>query len=98
MEFVREKAGKYGESLGKAKLYVNDKVVAEGDMKTQTGKFTLSGFWESKISDFFKKTYWLSLQRINDFQKSKTVKVGISSADLADTMLAHDDGRVRVVK
>jgi arylsulfatase A-like enzyme len=43
MEFVREKAGKYGESLGKAKLYVNDKAVAEGDMKTQPGKFTLSG-------------------------------------------------------
>jgi arylsulfatase len=43
MEFVREKAGKYGESLGKTKLYVNEKVVAEGNMKTQPGKFTLSG-------------------------------------------------------
>jgi arylsulfatase A-like enzyme len=43
MEFVREKAGKYGESLGKAKLYVNEKAVAEGPMKTQPGKFTLSG-------------------------------------------------------
>jgi len=43
MEFVREKAGKYGESLGKTKLYVNDKTVAQGDMKTQPGKFTLSG-------------------------------------------------------
>jgi arylsulfatase len=43
MEFVREKAGKYGESLGKAKLYVNEKVVAQGDMKTQPGKFTLAG-------------------------------------------------------
>jgi arylsulfatase len=31
------------ESLGKTKLYVNDKVVAEGPMKTQPGKFTLSG-------------------------------------------------------
>ena len=30
MEFIREKAGKYHESLGKTKLYVNDKVVAEG--------------------------------------------------------------------
>jgi hypothetical protein len=35
MEFNREQAGKCGESLAKAKLYVNDKVVAEGDMKTQ---------------------------------------------------------------
>ena len=43
MEFTRESAGKYGESIGKAKLYVNDKVVAEGEMKTQLGKFTLSG-------------------------------------------------------
>jgi arylsulfatase len=43
MEFVREKGGKLGESIGKTKLYVNDKVVAEGPMKTQPGKFTLSG-------------------------------------------------------
>jgi arylsulfatase len=43
MEFTREKAGKYGESIGKTKLYVNDQVEAEGDMKTQLGKFTLSG-------------------------------------------------------
>lgn len=43
MEFIREKTGQYGESLGKAKLYVNDQVVAEGPMKTQPGKFTLSG-------------------------------------------------------
>jgi arylsulfatase A-like enzyme len=43
MEFVRESAGEHGESLGKAKLYVNDKMVAEGPMRTQAGKFTLSG-------------------------------------------------------
>jgi arylsulfatase A-like enzyme len=43
MEFVREGAGEHGESLGHTKLYVNDKVVAEGPMKTQSGKFTLSG-------------------------------------------------------
>jgi arylsulfatase A-like enzyme len=43
MEFTREKAGKYQESIGKTKLYVNDKVVAEGPMHTQPGKFTLSG-------------------------------------------------------
>ncbi|AMO23693.1 arylsulfatase [Ramlibacter solisilvae] len=43
MEFIRDSAGKLGESLGKTKLYVNDKVVAEGPMKTQPGKFTLSG-------------------------------------------------------
>jgi arylsulfatase A-like enzyme len=43
MEFDREKAGQYHESLGTAKLYVNDKVVAQGAMRTQPGKFTLSG-------------------------------------------------------
>jgi arylsulfatase A-like enzyme len=43
MEFIREKAGEYHESLGTTKLYVNDKVVAEGPMRTQTGKFTLCG-------------------------------------------------------
>jgi arylsulfatase A-like enzyme len=43
MEFTREGAGKYHESTGKTKLYVNDKVVAEGPMRTQAGKFTLSG-------------------------------------------------------
>lgn len=43
MEFIRESAGQYQESIGKTKLYVNDKTVAEGPMKTQPGKFTLSG-------------------------------------------------------
>jgi arylsulfatase len=43
MEFVREEAGEHRESLGQTKLYVNDDVVAEGPMRTQPGKFTLSG-------------------------------------------------------
>lgn len=43
MEFIREKEGQYGESLGKTTLYVNEDVAAQGDMKTQLGKFTLSG-------------------------------------------------------
>ena len=43
MEFTREKAGQYHESLGTTKLYVNDKVVAEGPMRAQAGKFTLCG-------------------------------------------------------
>jgi len=43
MEFTKEKMGPHHESLGTAKLYVNDKVVAQGPMKTQAGKFTLSG-------------------------------------------------------
>ncbi|MFN2161000.1 MAG: arylsulfatase, partial [Candidatus Promineifilaceae bacterium] len=43
MEFIREKAGEYGESHGTTNLYINDKVVATGPMRTQTGKFTLCG-------------------------------------------------------
>jgi len=43
MEFIREKAGQYKESLGQAKLYVNEKMVAEGPMRAQVGKFTLGG-------------------------------------------------------
>ena len=43
VEFIRDKAGKYGESLGKATLYVNEEIAAQGEMKTQAGKFTLSG-------------------------------------------------------
>jgi arylsulfatase len=43
LEFTREKAGEHHESLGQAKLYIDEKVVAEGPLKTQAGKFTLSG-------------------------------------------------------
>ncbi len=43
VEFIREKAGQYHESLGTAKLYVDEQVVAEGPMKAQVGKFSLGG-------------------------------------------------------
>jgi len=43
MEFIRTGAGPHHESLGTMKLYINDKVVAEGPMRTQTGKFGLGG-------------------------------------------------------
>jgi arylsulfatase len=43
MEFTRTGAGPNKESLGTMKLYINDKVVAKGPMKTQPAKFTLSG-------------------------------------------------------
>ena len=33
VEFTRESAGKYHESVGTAKLYVDDKVVAQGPMR-----------------------------------------------------------------
>ncbi|MEY2901182.1 MAG: hypothetical protein RLY89_288, partial [Bacteroidota bacterium] len=43
MEFNKEKAGEHHESIGTAKLYINDKHVATGSMKAQVGKFTLVG-------------------------------------------------------
>ncbi len=43
MEFFKEKAGAHGESIGTAKLYINDKEVATGPMTAQVGKFTLVG-------------------------------------------------------
>ncbi len=43
IEFIREKAGKYNESFGKATLYVNEHVEASGPMRSQAGKFTLAG-------------------------------------------------------
>jgi arylsulfatase len=43
MEFIKEKAGEHGESVGMAKLYINDKEVAKTPMVAQVGKFTLVG-------------------------------------------------------
>ena len=43
MEFTREGMGKFHESLGHTKLYVNETIVAEGPMRAQVGKFTLCG-------------------------------------------------------
>jgi arylsulfatase len=43
VEFSREGEGPHKENLGKARLYINDKTVAEGSLRTQLGKFTLAG-------------------------------------------------------
>ena len=43
MEFAKESAGEYGESIGTMELYINDKAVAKGPMRAQLGKFTLVG-------------------------------------------------------
>ena len=43
VEFERESAGEHGESLGTCRLYIDDRVVAEGPMRAQVGKFTLAG-------------------------------------------------------
>ncbi|MFZ9033842.1 MAG: arylsulfatase [Anaerohalosphaeraceae bacterium] len=43
MEFTRTGDGEHGSHEGTTKLYVNDKVVDSGEMRTQPAKFTLSG-------------------------------------------------------
>ncbi|MEM9085098.1 MAG: arylsulfatase [Pseudomonadota bacterium] len=43
MEFDATGTGENGEILGSTKLYINDQLVASGPMRTQSGKFTLSG-------------------------------------------------------
>jgi hypothetical protein len=43
MKFEKTGTGKHGESLGETRLYVDDKVVASGKMRTQPGKFSFSG-------------------------------------------------------
>lgn len=41
---------------------------------------------------------FLRLKGLDDFEKRKTVKVSISSADPPDSVLAHEDGCMRVVQ
>ncbi|MFI2486066.1 arylsulfatase [Promicromonospora kroppenstedtii] len=43
VEFLRESPGEHGESVGRARLFVGEDVVAEGPMRAQVGKFTLCG-------------------------------------------------------
>jgi len=48
MEFTREKGGKYGESVGTTKLYVDDKVVKSGPMRAQVGE--QQGLMQSRLT------------------------------------------------
>src|SRR5262245_41485949 len=43
VEFKKEGLGKYHECLGQMKLYVDEKVAAEGPFRTQTGHYALCG-------------------------------------------------------
>jgi len=43
VEFIRDSSGQYHESIGTAKLYVDDLEVAQSSWKTQPGKFALAG-------------------------------------------------------
>jgi arylsulfatase len=43
MEFKKESTGEHGETLGTAALYIDDKKVGDGKIRTQPGNFTLCG-------------------------------------------------------
>jgi len=43
VEFTKERMGEFQESHGPLKLYIDDKVVAEGEIRTMTGHFSLCG-------------------------------------------------------
>jgi hypothetical protein len=43
VEFVKEGMGEHRESLGTGRLYVDDDVVAQAPLRTQTGHFSLCG-------------------------------------------------------
>ena len=43
MEFTKEGTGDYNESIGTTRLHIDEEIVAEGPMRTQPAKFTLSG-------------------------------------------------------
>jgi hypothetical protein len=43
IEFTKKRMGQYHESYGPLKLYVDDKVVAESEIRTMTGHFSLCG-------------------------------------------------------
>ncbi|SOD72477.1 arylsulfatase [Jatrophihabitans sp. GAS493] len=43
LDFAKERRGEYGEWYGTAKLYVDDQVVAEQEIRTMTGHYALCG-------------------------------------------------------
>lgn len=43
VEFTKERMGDYKESHGPLKLHVDDQVVAQDEIRTMTGHFTLGG-------------------------------------------------------
>src|SRR5215211_9093715 len=43
VEFTKERMGEHHESYGPLKLYIDDQVVAEGELRTMTGHFALCG-------------------------------------------------------
>ncbi|HEY7294184.1 MAG TPA: arylsulfatase, partial [Dehalococcoidia bacterium] len=43
VEFTKQRMGQYHESYGPLKLYVDDQVVAEQEIRTMTGHFSLCG-------------------------------------------------------
>src|SRR3978361_1822990 len=43
VEFAKERVGQYNQSYGRLKLHIDDAVVAESEIRTMTGHFSLCG-------------------------------------------------------
>lgn len=43
VEFTKQRTGSYQESYGPARLYIDDRVVAESEIRTMTGHFAITG-------------------------------------------------------
>jgi arylsulfatase A-like enzyme len=43
VDFIKKRKGEYNESYGPLRLYIDDKVVAEAEIRTQTGHFSIAG-------------------------------------------------------
>ena len=78
MEFTRTGAGPHHESLGTMKLYINDKVVAQGPMKAQPAKFTLSGDGLCVGFDSSNAATARSTRRLGTFRGGTILAVGVT--------------------
>ena len=86
VEFTKAPIGQYNESHGPIELYVDDKVVAEGEIRTMTGHFSLcSELWSDRQQRSSQQRVWLgfSFQRGRRSTKScstwRTMRMWMSS-------------------
>jgi hypothetical protein len=80
VEFIKEKQGDSGESVGTLKMYVGEEVVAEGSLATQSGHFALCGEGLSigrdtgdSVSELYTPFF--------PFEGGRIVKVEVTSGD-----------------
>jgi len=76
----KEKTGQYGEAYGTTTLYVNDKPVAKGPMRTQLGAFALrgEGLWIGFDSDDPVSKEYANAEPEFPFKNGTILGVGVS--------------------